>query len=104
MNVTGFKLINGDEILGDEQAPDKDTPHQYIIRKPLLIGMTQGPNGQPQLMLADYLMLSEEETLYLKHSAVMFTYTPKQGLTSQYIQMTSGLVVPSSAGGKLLLG
>lgn len=102
MNVTGFKLINGDEIIGDERPPSQED--QYIIKRPLLIGMAQGQNGQPQLMLADYLVLSKEDSLYLKKSAVMFTYVPKDALTNQYVQMTTGIAIPNaSAPGKLLL-
>lgn len=105
MNVTGFKLVNGDEIIGDELSPAQDGD-KHIIRRPLLVGMAQGPDGRPQLMLADYLVLSKEDTLYLKMSAVLFCYIPKDALANQYMQMTTGIALPNSAGpapGKLLL-
>lgn len=96
-------LTNGQELVAELVHAQADS---YLIKNPLVAHMMRGPDGNPQLGFAPWSMLHQDgiQIELLIHAVSAKPVPIEKQVADSYIQNTSGLVLPPSASGQILLG
>lgn len=90
MNVKGFKLISGEEIVARVESFD-DKQNKYLIEKPKLI-IPQQIGNQLTLGMVPWAIGSDENgTIFLKESAIIAEFNIVPEIEKEYIKQTTGI-------------
>lgn len=90
MNVMGFKLISGEEILArvDDIMTNND---KYAIERPLVV-IPQKMGNQVALGLVPWIISAGENArVNLKESVVASTFSPIREIEDEYLKQTTGI-------------
>ena len=82
-----IRLVSGEEIIAKVV---EESGQGFQIEKPAILL----PAGQGRLALVPWLPYGEAEAMFLPEKIVAFSILPKKDLSNEYMNMTSGLVVP----------
>ena len=95
MNVQAFKLITGDDIIGDV-VWDYEA-EEMIIEQPAGIHMQFDGSGRVEVALIPWVLYSEQKKFKISFSNILCQIDPNTELVNQWNQQFGrGLVVPSS--------
>ena len=96
--ITIFKLINGDEIIGE--VFDTNDPYSvitsYEVKRPLKVTIVRDPStGQPGKALMDWIILAPEidEVQLYASSLLCAPIRASRELADVWLQQTSGLIL-----------
>lgn len=91
-----LKLVSGELIISENQTVDSSA-EEYVLKGPAQLSFQLMPDGKLGLRMIPMnpFMNSPDETIVIKKAHVMFELPVPQDIINQYIQVTSGLVVPS---------
>ena len=84
-NIKYFKLINGDEIVGEVVNIEEG---QIIIKRPLLVKQTTNDNDSIYFRFFPF-MFSDDELNIIKKDHVMFEYNPIYKVKECYYNMVN---------------
>ena len=103
MDVKLFKLTNGQELVAEYVSLGG---RGYMVRRPLLIQIARGADGNPVLGFVEWSMVGNmEEPFMLYDNAIAAgPIEPLPEITQSYIQNMTGLIVPAQTGGQILHG
>lgn len=103
MKYSLLKLVSGEMILAEDKTLDESAP-EYVLAGPVQLAFQLTQDGKMGLRMIPMnpFVTSMSETIAIKKTHIMFELTPPQDIVNQYVQLTSGLVVPS-AGDKSLI-
>ncbi len=91
-DIRSFKLTTGEELVADLVGV-KGTG--YIIRKPLVVHVMRGPDGQGALAFAQWSMVQAEDDIELfEHSLLARPVKLLEAVADSYIQQTSSILLP----------
>lgn len=103
MKVRIFKLVTGEEVLGEFLSEDHDTI--LVLRNPVGVAIVPGQNGQPNIGFAPFPLHAEQQKdakFDFQRSHVVYYYEPAEDFVNNYNQIFgSGIVLPSK---KLITG
>lgn len=94
--VAIFKLITGEELIGEWITSASDVEIVYTIRRPLKVTIVRDPStGQPGKALMDWVILAPElEQVELYRSSVLCQpIQATRELADVWLQQTSGLIL-----------
>ncbi len=98
MAIKMMRLVNGDDIIGEEVVKEKTMADRKIyLKKPAILGMMQGQDGKPNIGMADYLVFSDpnHKEIGIEPQSILFEYTPSSEIEQGYrTKFGSGLVFP----------
>ena len=97
MNILAFKLITGEDLLGEVES---ESETEFVIENPVGIAIIRGKDGQPNVGFAPFPIHAEQKTgatVALSKKHVVYSYVPAQDFINNYNSIFgSGLVVPPS--------
>lgn len=94
MNIKAFKLVTGEDILGDVI----NTSETFTIENPVGISIVRGPDGNPNVGFSPFPLHSEDKTgktidIHTQH--VVYFYEPAEDFIKNYEHIFgSGLILP----------
>ena len=95
MNIQVFKLITGEEVLGE--LVDDDLQSMYSIKNPVSIAVVRGKDG-PNVGLAPFPLHAEQKKdtiIDIPNSSVVYSYTPAEDFITNYNQIFgAGIILP----------
>lgn len=96
-DVKIFKLINGDELIGDAVP----TETAWLVKNPLSIMFVRNANGQPAKALSDWVMLHPgvKQIEIYQHSLLIKPIDAPKEAANAWRQETSGLVLATQLNG-----
>lgn len=100
MAIQIIRLSTGEELIGEVTV---DESGGYVISKPALLGMIEGEEGVPNMVLQKYLPHSEEGesvTIRIDSRHVMFSFSPLSEILNHYNSILgSGIITPPKGKG-----
>lgn len=93
--VAIFKLVNGEELIGEWVSPHSDA-EVYHLRRPLKVTIVRDPStGQPGKALMDWVILAPEieEVELFQRSVLCQPIRATKELADVWLQQTSGLIL-----------
>jgi hypothetical protein len=97
MNILAFKLITGEDLLGEVES---ESETEFVIENPVGIAIIRGKDGQPNVGFAPFPIHAEQKTgatVALSKKHVVYSYVPAQDFINNYNSIFgSGLVIPPS--------
>lgn len=95
-DIVSLKISNGDEIIAKfvETAPDQS----IVVTKPMLMILSQSPNGQPGIQMMPFFMLGgEKEGKYpINPQHIVCMIKSNSEAKAGYLSATTGLTVPKT--------
>jgi hypothetical protein len=95
MAIQIIRLSTGEELIGEVSV---DESGGYVISKPAILGMIEGEEGVPNMVLQKYLPHSEQGediSIRINSDHVMFTFSPLSEILNHYnSSLGSGIVTP----------
>lgn len=93
-----FKLVNGDEIIGEVVDSSTD---EVTVKNPLSIMIVRGANGQPAKALSDWVMLAPgiSKIRIYTHSLLVAPIEAPKSSADAWRQETSGIVLATQLNG-----
>ena len=96
MDIKLFKLINGEEVLGELES---ESETEYVLSNPVGIAIVRGKDGQPNVGFAPFPLHAEQkkgETIAFSKKNVVYCYVPAEDFINNYNQIFgSGIVLPN---------
>lgn len=84
MTIYVFRLVNGDEMMGDvRDNPEVD--HCFDLHSPMEIITGRDSGGSPVMKLRDTLMLSDDDKLPIFKKDIITYYKPFKALEDYYM-------------------
>ena len=94
MDVKIFKLVTGEEIMGEVVGDGG----KFTVKNPVLVAVMRGKDGVPNVGFAPFPTYSEEvknKTIDLRLEHVVYSYTPAEDFKQNYDSIFGlGLVLP----------
>ena len=95
MNIKAFKLITGEDVLGEVES-ESDT--EFVIENPVGIAVVRGKDGQPNIGFSPFPLHAEQTVrsiIVISKKNVVYSYKPAEDFITNYNQIFgSGIVVP----------
>ncbi len=94
--VAIFKLVNGEELIGEWITSASDVETVYTIRRPLKVTIVRDPStGQPGKALMDWVILAPEieQVEIHRHVVMCRPIQATRELADVWLQQTSGLIL-----------
>ena len=95
MEITAFKLITGEDVLGEIESQSET---EYVLVNPVGIAVVRGQNGQPSVGFAPFPLHAEQKTgatIALAKKNVVYSYVPAEDFRRNYDSIFGlGLVLP----------
>jgi hypothetical protein len=89
MNVMGFKLLNGEEILA--RCDDTTVGNKYTLERPLVI-IPQKMGNQVSIGLVPWIISAGEEAIVeIRQDVVACVFTPITEISNEYLRQTTGI-------------
>lgn len=103
MDVKLFKLMNGQELIGELVA---STGVGYRVKHPLVAQIVQGEGGKPTLAFYEFSLLTpdEDEWQFFDHALMGIPVDPLPEIAASYEQQHSRILLPPTTGGQILHG
>lgn len=106
MEINAFKLITGEEVLGEIPPLEEFVSSTHIrLKNPVGIAIVRGADGQPNVGFAPFPIHAEQKTgstIDINLSSVVYSYVPAEDFINNYNQIFgTGIVLPSK---KLIVG
>lgn len=103
MNVRSFKLIGGMELVASVL---QETGRGYMVTNPLVVHVARGPDGQGQLLFAQWSMVQNpDKPIEIFDSGL---YGPPAEVLPEieksYAEQITGLALPTPPSGRILTG
>ena len=96
MDIKLFKLINGEEVLGELES---ESETEYVLSNPVGIAIVRGKDGQPNVGFAPFPLHAEQktgQTIAFSKKNVVYSYTPAEEFINNYNQIFgAGIVLPN---------
>lgn len=93
MTIKLYKLVTGDEVIGNEEQGSVTTLHITLTR-PRILAIVMGPTGQPSIALRPFFVGSPaHETVTFSRGQVIGEAPVQEALQDAYLQQTSGLIL-----------
>ena len=95
MNIKAFKLVTGEEILGEVT----NISETFTIKNPVGITIHRGADGKPAVGFAPFPIHAEQKTdatidIHTQH--VVYSYEPAQEYVDNYNQIFgAGIILPN---------
>lgn len=104
MDIRSFMLTTGQELVAE--LIDFTHAETYVIKNPLIAHMMRGPDGAPQLGFAPWSMIHQDgiKINIPYHAVLAVPIAIEKQVADSYIQNTTGLVLPPSTSGQILMG
>jgi hypothetical protein len=81
MTVKIFKLLTGEEVIGSEEAQDRDS---ITLKNPAVILMRQTEDGRFTVALAPYMAYAEFGTVIIYRTAIAADCEPDVKMVNEY--------------------
>ena len=95
MNIIAFKLVTGEDILGEIEA---STETELVIVNPVGIAVVRGKDGQPNIGFSPFPLHSEQKpdvTIAFNYKHIVYKYTPAEDFITNYNKIFgSGIILP----------
>jgi hypothetical protein len=95
MDIKIFKLITGEEVLGEVESKDET---EIVVINPVGVAVVRGKDGQPNVGFAPFPLHAEQKTdatVCFSKKNIVYSYTPAEDFINNYKQIFgSGIVVP----------
>jgi hypothetical protein len=95
MDVKLFKLITGEEVLGEIES---ESETEFVLCNPVGVAIVRGKDGQPNVGFAPFPLHAEQKidsTIAFSKKNVVYSYIPAQEFLNNYNQLFgSGIVLP----------
>ena len=95
MDIKLFKLINGEEVLGELES---ESETEYVLSNPVGIAIVRGKDGQPNVGFAPFPLHAEQkkgETIAFSKKNVVYSYVPAEDFVNNYNQIFgTGIILP----------
>lgn len=95
MDIKIFKLITGEEVLGEIESQSET---EVVIINPVGVAVVRGKDGQPNVGFAPFPLHAEQKTdatVCFSKKNVVYSYVPAEDFVKNYNQIFgSGIVVP----------
>lgn len=94
MDIKAFKLVTGEEILGEVV----NITEAFTIKNPVGISIVRGPDGNPNVGFSPFPLHAEQKTgttidIHTQH--VVYFYVPAEDFVQNYEQIFgTGLILP----------
>jgi len=96
MNIKAFKLITGEDILGEVES---ESETEFVIENPVGIAVVRDPKtGQPNIGFSPFPLHAEQVSrslITISKKNVVYFYNPAEDFVTNYNSIFgSGIVVP----------
>jgi hypothetical protein len=96
MNVLAFKLITGEEVIGELES---ESEIEFVLLNPVGIAVIRNKqSGEPQVGFSPFPIHAEQKTgstVALAKKHVVYSYTPAEDFITNYDSIFgSGIIVP----------
>jgi hypothetical protein len=95
MQIEIFKLITGEEVLGEIESQSET---EFVLVNPVGVAVVRGKDGQPSVGFAPFPLHAEPKTgstVVFSKKNVVYSYVPAEDFVNNYNQIFgSGLIVP----------
>jgi len=96
MNIKAFKLITGEDILGEVES---ESETEFVIENPVGIAVVRDPEtGQPNIGFAPFPIHAEQKsgsTIAISKKNIVYSYKPAEDFITNYDSIFSaGIIVP----------
>jgi len=95
MEVIAFKLITGEDVLGEVESQSET---EFVVLNPVGISIVRGQDGKPNVGFSPFPLHAEQKkdaTVILSKRNVVYNYVPAEDFITNYKQIFgAGLVVP----------
>lgn len=102
-DIVTVKLQNGDELIG--KVDRLDDHGALTLSKPLKVDLVQGQDGRPALIMTPTWILTgpqlsdDNAKFRMAATAILTMVLSNKDAKANYIQQTSGILVPGASGG-----
>lgn len=100
-DVVSFRILTGEEIIG---KCIEITDRTITLSKPIIAQIQMVAPNQAGITFGPFMATADEETTKFKfdlEKIITYPIKPREDIKNQYIKMTSGIEVVSSADGLL---
>ena len=95
MKILAFKLITGEDILGEIES---ESETEFVLENPVGIAVVRGKDGNPNIGFSPFPIHAEQKsgaTIAISKKSVVYSYVPAQDFVDNYSQIFgSGIIVP----------
>lgn len=95
MEIKAFKLITGEDILGEVEA---ESETEFVLVNPVGIAVVRDKTGQPNIGFAPFPIHAEQKsgaTIAISKKNVVYSYKPAEDFITNYDSIFgSGIIVP----------
>jgi len=95
MNILAFKLITGEDFLGEIES---ESETEFVVINPVGIAVVRGKDGQPNIGFSPFPIHAEQKsgaTIAIAKKNVVYSYTPAEDFIRNYDQIFgAGIIVP----------
>jgi hypothetical protein len=96
MNICVFKLITGEEVLGE--VTENQSQSVVVVKNPVGIAVVRGKDGTPNVGFAPFPIHAEQKTdseFKFQRTHIVYEYTPAEDFITNYNQIFgSGIILP----------
>lgn len=94
MSVKIYKLVTGEEVIGEESTSDREG---VSLKNPAIILMRQMPDEKFTVALAPYMAYAEFGTVHIHHRAIAADCEPSIQMVNEYNRIYgSGIEIAST--------
>ena len=95
MNILAFKLITGEDVLGEVES---ESETEFVLVNPVGIAVVRGKDGNPNIGFSPFPIHSEQKTdatIAFAKKNVVYSYSPAEDFIRNYNQIFgAGIIVP----------
>jgi hypothetical protein len=95
MKIIAFKLITGEDVLGEVES---ESETEFVLENPVGIAVVRGKDGNPNIGFSPFPIHAEQKsgaTIAISKKNVVYSYVPAQDFVDNYNQIFgSGIIVP----------
>ena len=95
MKILAFKLITGEDVLGEVES---ESETEFVLENPVGIAVVRGKDGTPSIGFSPFPIHAEQKsgaTIAISKKSVVYSYVPAQDFVDNYSQIFgSGIIVP----------
>ena len=100
--IKSFILCTGQEFVSEVLSEDEST---YTVKRPLVVHVMRGADGAPTLAFAPLSMIQDSEEVKIYKCNLVHAPVPiMKEVSDSYIENTTGIALPKTSSGKILLG